>query len=70
MNAIKLLLPALITLQIMLYKPVKPINDTLSIDDIKHPYNEEFIVEVAFNLDIPIDSVTQEQFNERYINLK
>jgi len=36
-------------------------------DDIRNPDNAEFVVEVAFNLDIPVDSVTQEQFNERYL---
>lgn len=36
-------------------------------DSINNPANEEFVVEVAFNLDIPVDSVTQEQFNARYL---
>jgi len=36
-------------------------------DNIHNPDNEEYVVEVAFNLDIPVDSVTQEQFNQRYI---
>ena len=35
-------------------------------DDVHNPENEEFVCEVAFNLNIPMDSVTQEQFNERY----
>jgi len=35
-------------------------------DNINNPANAEFVVEVAFNLDIPVDSVTQIQFNERY----
>tara|TARA_R110002126_G_scaffold278797_1_gene425480 strand:- start:366 stop:527 length:162 start_codon:yes stop_codon:yes gene_type:complete len=38
-------------------------------DDIHNPDNEEYIVEVAFNLDIPVDSVTQKQFNARYEHL-
>lgn len=37
-------------------------------DDIRNPDNDEFVNEVAFNLDIDRDSVTQEQFNDRYIN--
>ena len=37
-------------------------------DSIYNPENEEFVVEVAFNLDITVDEVTQEQFNDRYIN--
>ena len=36
-------------------------------DNIYNPENEEFVVEVAFNLDIPVKSVTQAQFNERYL---
>ena len=35
-------------------------------DNIANPENHDFIVEVAFNLDIHVDSVTQEQFNARY----
>ena len=37
-------------------------------NSIYNPDNEEFVVEVAFNLEISIDEVTQEQFNDRYIN--
>ena len=37
-------------------------------NSIYNPENEEFVVEVAFNLDISVDEVTQEQFNNRYIN--
>ena len=36
-------------------------------DNIYNPENEEFVIEVAFNLDIPIKAVTQTQFNERYL---
>lgn len=35
-------------------------------DNIKNPENEEFLVETAFNLDIPLNEVTQKQFNARY----
>jgi hypothetical protein len=42
------------------------IDGVLWEDHIANPENREFVVEVAFNLDIPIDSVTQEQFNKRY----
>lgn len=34
--------------------------------DITNPDNAECVTEVAFNLDIPFDSVTQKQFNNRY----
>jgi hypothetical protein len=37
-------------------------------DSIHNPVNAEYVLEVAFNLDIPVDSVTQEQFNNRYLN--
>jgi hypothetical protein len=36
------------------------------VDSIKNPENQEFVEEVAFNLCIPVDQVTQEQFNSRY----
>ena len=35
-------------------------------DNIHNPENEEFVEEVAFNLNISADEVTQEQFNIRY----
>ena len=35
-------------------------------DNIKNPENEEFVEEVAFNLGIHADQVTQQQFNKRY----
>ena len=35
-------------------------------DNIKNPDNQEFVEEVAFNLSIPTNKVTQEQFNIRY----
>ena len=37
-------------------------------DNIKNPENEEFVEEVAFNMHITADKVTQEQFNKRYLN--
>lgn len=35
-------------------------------DSIHNPSNAAYVVEVAFNLGIPVDSVTQEQFDDRY----
>ena len=35
-------------------------------DNIKNPANEPYLQEIAFNLGISVDSVTQKQFNERY----
>lgn len=35
-------------------------------DSIHNPSNDEYVEEVAFNLGITPDKVTQEQFNERY----
>lgn len=43
------------------------INETTWEDSIHNPENEEFVVEVAFNLDIDPEDVTQEMFNQRYI---
>ena len=43
--------------------------DADSVDwdnSIHNPSNQPFVLEVSFNLEIPIDSVTQEQFDERY----
>lgn len=34
---------------------------------IHNPDNQPYVLECAFNLSIPIDSVTQEQFNHRYL---
>lgn len=36
------------------------------VDNIHNPENEEFVEEVAFNLGIYADQVTQQQFNKRY----
>ena len=36
-------------------------------DSILNPDNGEFVTEVAFNLGIENNEVTQEQFNQRYI---
>lgn len=37
-------------------------------DNIKNPENEEFVVEVAFNLNKPVSQVSQQEFNNRYLN--
>jgi hypothetical protein len=37
-------------------------------NNIKNPVNEEFIQEVAFNLNKQPQQVTQQEFNARYIN--
>jgi len=37
-------------------------------NNIKNPVNEEFINEVAFNLNKAPQQVTQQEFNARYIN--
>lgn len=37
-------------------------------NDIHNPENDEFVGEVAFNLGISKDEVTQEQFNRRYVD--
>lgn len=36
-------------------------------DNIHNPDNQPFVLECAFNLGIHPDSVTQEQFNARYL---
>lgn len=36
------------------------------IDDVRNPYNHEWIVETAFNNDVTYEQVTQEMFNARY----
>lgn len=36
-------------------------------NSIYNPDNVPYVLEVAFNLDIPIKSVTQQRFNERYL---
>lgn len=38
------------------------------IDDVRNPYNHEWIIETAFNNDVSYDSVTQKMFNERYLS--
>lgn len=35
-------------------------------DNVNNPENHEFVVEVAFNENVEMWEVTQEQFNERY----
>lgn len=37
-------------------------------DNIKNPENEEFVEEVAFNLHKPVSQVSQQEFNNRYLN--
>lgn len=37
-------------------------------DSIDNPDNSAFVVEVAFNQEIHVDLVSQEQFNERYLS--
>lgn len=37
-------------------------------NNIKNPDNEEFIQEVAFNLNKQPQQVTQQEFNNRYLN--
>jgi len=37
-------------------------------DNIKNPENEEFVEEVAFNLNKPVSQVSQQEFNNRYLN--
>lgn len=46
---------------------------TISTDysgSISNPVNIEYVEEVAFNLNIAVEAVTQEQFNKRYKPLK
>ena len=44
-----------------------PIIEMIWLNSIRNPINQPFVLEVAFNLSIPIESVTQEQFNQRYL---
>ena len=37
-------------------------------DNIKNPENEEFVEEVAFNLNKSVSQVSQQEFNNRYLN--
>ena len=37
-------------------------------DNIKNPENEEFVEVVAFNLHKPVSQVSQQEFNNRYLN--
>jgi hypothetical protein len=37
-------------------------------NSVKNPQNEEFINEVAFNLNKAPQQVTQQEFNTRYVN--
>ena len=44
------------------------VKESKQCTSILNAENEEFITEIAFNLGIENSEVTQEQFNERYIN--
>jgi hypothetical protein len=46
------------------------VQDTTAwVDDVRNPDNHEFVVEVSFNNgDIPLNEVTQEMFNARYLS--
>lgn len=35
-------------------------------DNVNHPDNQSYVAEVAFNLEITPEDVTQDQFNARY----
>ncbi len=55
-----------------LINPYKPIEVKIESDmfiypvgDIRNPENQPFILEVAFNLGIEPENVTQEMFNQR-----
>jgi len=37
-----------------------------SPDNVRHPDNSEFVLEIAFNEQIAPEQVTQKQFNARY----
>jgi len=54
-----------------MYDSAQALCDTTLIeswyDCIHNPENQPFLLEISFNLGIPIDSVTQEMFNERYL---
>ena len=39
-------------------------------DNIHNPENSEYVTEIAFNLEIPKDKVTQADFNNRYLTLE
>ena len=39
-------------------------------DSINNKANKDYVMEVAFNLDISPSEVTQEQFNNRYLKNK
>lgn len=49
--------------------PLAPTPTVKWIDNIKNPYNAEFVVETAYNLDKKPKDVTQDEFNLRY-NIK
>ena len=49
--------------------PLAPTPVVKWIDNVKNPYNEEFVVETAYNLDKKPKDVTQDEFSLRY-NIK
>ncbi len=55
---------------IAIYGLVQSFNNTNDVrwkDNINNPDNQPYVLECAFNLRIHPDSVTQEQFNQRYL---
>jgi len=62
----EILVVTVITIAFILSSCTTSPNEVAWEDSIANSENSEFVVEVAFNLDIPVDSVTQEQFNARY----
>lgn len=55
---------------IAIYGVVQSLSDTNDVrwkDNIRNPSNQPYVLECAFNLSIHPDSVTQEQFNQRYL---
>lgn len=38
----------------------------IAYNSINHPENEEYIVEVAYNLDKAVKDITQQKFDQRY----
>lgn len=62
----EILVVAVIVIAVILSSCTVSSNELAWEDNIANPENREFVVEVAFNLDIDVDSVTQEQFNTRY----
>ena len=50
------------------FRPHKPAQvEAKWADNIRNPANHDFVVETAFNCDLPLNKVTQEMFNIRYL---